>query len=386
MAQIDSSLYFNQQPVDTAGSVQKGFQIADALYQRQRQRSMQDKEDAINNAYKASMVVGPDGKMTLDQNKFNSVVGQVAPEKLPGLQQQQAEQKLSQDKVTAETLKNKAGYFFQNFQNIKDQDDLNARIQKAVSEGHPEAQTLPAFDPNVYAKKVDEAKLAALDPNQFLQDQRARETHQDSVKDRGLRERELGAQRENGEVDKVITQLESLRGNPAQQQAETNLLNIKKFNSGLNIKGDPNNLNPQLVNLLTAEASKIATGGVPTAAEMAGLKQSTLPSTLASAAQALLNSPSPAKQGAFLKEIKAYNDAIAKDSQDEILGKYKRVLNVANAQFSKNPRIQAANKEYLGRFEDQTQQAGGPAVGSIVDGHKFKGGDPNSQSSWEEVK
>lgn len=358
MAQIDSSIYFNQQPFDPAGSVQKGLQMADFINQRQRQRVSQDKEDAINKAYKSSMTVGPDGKFTLDTNKFNASVGQIAPEKLPGLQQQQAEQKLSQDKVTAETLKNKAGYFFQNFQNIKDQSDLDARVQKAISEGHPEAQTLPVFDPKVYSQKVEEAKLAALDPNQFLSDQRSRETHQDSMADRGVRREQMRNDKQIAELDKVGSRLEQMRGSPAAAQAEKDIYAAQKVNSLVNLYGDPNKLDPQQVQLVASEVAKIAQGGVPSIHELQGLNPNTIPKSLASLAQTFTNAPVKANQGAFLKAMKDYTDSLTKDAKEVINDRYGRILKPYESMYKDHPVYKGFQDQYLNRFKEAGQVPG----------------------------
>lgn len=60
MAQIDSSIYFQQQPNDFMGSIQKGMSLGDKLRGQQKERN-------INDAYAESMKINPDGSRSLNR-------------------------------------------------------------------------------------------------------------------------------------------------------------------------------------------------------------------------------------------------------------------------------------------------------------------------------
>lgn len=44
---IDSSIYFNQQPLDVAGSLHRGFELADQIYARAKQKKMDAEQEAF---------------------------------------------------------------------------------------------------------------------------------------------------------------------------------------------------------------------------------------------------------------------------------------------------------------------------------------------------
>lgn len=163
-------------------------------------------------------------------------------------------------------------------------------------------------------------------------------------------------QKNDSNKDKALTQaqtlLESARGNPAAAQAEKDLYSTQKANSLINMYGDPNKLSPQQVSLLVSEVAKIATGGVPTGHEQAALQPGTAESKLASLWSKLSNEPSPANAGAFIKQFKNYNDALAKDAQKIIKEKYGRVIESRKKQLGEE-NYNALQDQYLNRFQPQ---------------------------------
>ena len=58
---IDSSIYFQQQPLDIAGAIDRGLSMRQMLDQRKKQQDMQD-------AYKAGIVQQPDGTSSFNSN------------------------------------------------------------------------------------------------------------------------------------------------------------------------------------------------------------------------------------------------------------------------------------------------------------------------------
>lgn len=150
---------------------------------------------------------------------------------------------------------------------------------------------------------------------------------------------------------KTTALLESARGSPAVAQAEKDLYAISKVNSLVNLKGDPNNLSPQQMRLLTLEGAKIASGGVPTYNEVRGLSTETAPSWLADKAQMLINKPIPANAGAFAKALQEYTNSIGKDAQKVIHDKYGRVIESSKKQIG-DDNYQTLKAQYLGRFND----------------------------------
>lgn len=107
MAQIDSSIYFQQQAPDILGSVQRGLSMRDMIDQRQ-QRIKQEKElEGTKRAFSAGITQNPDGSTSMDRKKTLSELMKVNPARAFEAQQQftqmdQAEQKAKQEKIRFE--------------------------------------------------------------------------------------------------------------------------------------------------------------------------------------------------------------------------------------------------------------------------------------------
>ena len=144
--------------------------------------------------------------------------------------------------------------------------------------------------------------------------------------------------------------LESARGNPAAAQAEKDLYAADKAKSLASLYGDPNKLNPAMTQLLATEVAKIASGGVPTMHELEGLNPQTLKGKFAGVWEKLVNHPTPANAGAFIKQYQDYAGALTKDAQKVIHEKYGRVIESRKSQLSDQD-YKALEDKYLKRFE-----------------------------------
>ena len=143
--------------------------------------------------------------------------------------------------------------------------------------------------------------------------------------------------------------LESARGNPAAAQAEKDIYSADKANSLSSLYGDPNKLPPQMVQMLSSEVAKIASGGAPTMHELDGLNPQTLRGQFANITQKLTNSPSQANAGEFIKQYQDYANALTKDAQKVIQDKYGRVIESRKAQLG-DSNYKALQDHYINRF------------------------------------
>lgn len=148
----------------------------------------------------------------------------------------------------------------------------------------------------------------------------------------------------------VTAKLDSVRGDPAVKQAETDIYNAEKANALANLYGDPNKLSPQMTKLLVSEVGKIAQGGAPTMHELEGLTPNTLNTVLASGWSKLTNAPTPANAGAFVKQYQDYANTLEKGAQNTIMSKYGRVLNTHKDHLSEGD-YKKLDDQYLGRFK-----------------------------------
>jgi hypothetical protein len=133
-------------------------------------------------------------------------------------------------------------------------------------------------------------------------------------------------QKQNQALTQTQQMLESARGNPEVQQALKDRYAASKANALIAQNYDPNNMSPSQIHLLASEVGKIATGGVPSVAEMEALTPSTLNTKLAKVAQALTNKPSPANAGAFIKQYQTYLNDLNGNAQNVINDKFGRVI------------------------------------------------------------
>jgi hypothetical protein len=147
--------------------------------------------------------------------------------------------------------------------------------------------------------------------------------------------------------------LEQMRGSPAVAQAEKDIYASQKVDSLINsMGGDPNKLNQQQVKLLTNEVAKIAAGGVSSQHELDSLTPSTLTGSLAGVYQKLMNEPTPANAGAFLKQYQNYAKDITKDAQKTIKDRYGRIINSRSDQLG-DKNTKKLTDLYINRFDNE---------------------------------
>lgn len=163
--------------------------------------------------------------------------------------------------------------------------------------------------------------------------------------------------------DKVNALLTSMRGDPSVQQAEKDLYASAKAKTLSTQYGDPNNLPPQMVNLLVNELGKIAQGGSPTMSELEGLRPGTLRGELASVYSKLTNNPTPANAGEFIKQYMDYANNISKDAQNQIVNRATRIIEPYKSHLQPAD-YQNLKDQYVNRFDnagEAPQASGGKA-------------------------
>lgn len=192
----------------------------------------------------------------------------------------------------------------------------------------------------------------------------------------------------------LSTQLAGTRGgDPASKQAELDIYNANKVDDLINLYGDPNKLSPAQVAIATSEIAKIAKGGVPDSQEWKAIDPSTFKGAAAKAWSKVINEPTEANAGAFLKQYADYGGALRKNAEKTIENSYGRKIESFKQRLDPQD-YQALQDEYINRFKKypSNNQASAPAspktpqVGSVEDGHKFLGGDPSKPESWAAVQ
>ena len=179
-------------------------------------------------------------------------------------------------------------------------------------------------------------------------------THQENAKNRAAY-RDIA--RENKESDRrdkvdqhVGDMLESSRQTPDVKQAYLDSYSASKALTLLDKYPDLNKMSNPQVSLIAAEVAKIAQGGVPGMDELRALKPDALPQWFSKVSSKLINAPTAANAGAFLKQYKDYVTDLKKNSKDIINDKIGRVVDVNESKM--NPGTAKLYKEkYLKPLE-----------------------------------
>ncbi len=243
---------------------------------------------------------------------------------------------------------------------------------QAQDPNSPQAQALrQVYAPLMKRAGIDPSAMASMGPTQMAAAQQALETASKQQELADTQSNKLASQKEataervqthedntqSAAMGQTIQQLESARGNPAIQQAEKDIYAATKVQSLAKLYGDPNNLNPQMVNTLVSEVGKIASGGQSTEAELNFMTPNTLRGKLASVWQKLSNSPSPANAGDFIKQYQDYANALTTDAQKELSDKYGRVID-SNSDRLGEANTAKLNSNYTNRFKHLADSVG----------------------------
>lgn len=288
---------------------------------------------------------------------FYSKLAEMANKPVSDLQQQQAMKK--------ETLQNQS--LMDSVAGEQEKADPNSAISKAARNFYEKSTGSQA------ASSLSAANLEKLDPlvsRDFQAEQNRLARLQTAEQNRAMRQDLASSQagnkneaKQNQALAQTQQLLESARGNPAVQQAQKDLYAADKAKSLINLYGDPNKLSPQLVSTLIGEVSKIATGGVPTVEGLKALTPDTLSSKFAHVWGNLVNNPTPANAGAFIKQYGDYTDALSKDARNVIKDKYTRVLEARKNQLGSD-NYSTLKDQYLGQIpaESTSLQASSDTV------------------------
>lgn len=180
-------------------------------------------------------------------------------------------------------------------------------------------------------------------------------------------------QKQQNAYNQTVQQLESTRtSTPAVQQAEKDVYAASKANQLVkSMGGNPDKLNPQQVQLLVSEVGKIASGQGTTDRTLDVLTPKTLAGQMAGVWQNLINHPTPANAGAFIKQYLQYANDISNIAKKEIKDRYGRIINSRSSQFNAD-QLQQLNNNYINRFdepentEDPVIKAAKMQAGSVV--------------------
>lgn len=186
---IDSSIYFQQQPLDIAGSIERGLSMRQMIDQRQKQQGLQD-------AYKAGIVQQPDGTSTFNSNvTISDLAKRGYGQEAMALQKQANEDALNKQKLQKEKVLEASGYIANAAPKVKEnpQAYYPVFLTEAKNRGIDISQ-FPTVWNNDAALKMDYAHKTALS----LMDQH--KIDQDKA-EFGLKQQEFGLKQTGQKLD-----------------------------------------------------------------------------------------------------------------------------------------------------------------------------------------
>jgi len=180
MAQIDHSIYLQQQTPDIVGGIERGMNMRDMIDKRKKQAALDKKQKDIDDAYSAGVVTNPDGTTSVDRNKTLSGLAKVGgQEYLEGEQKfsahdlAQTEAKTKKSLYEADTITRIAG-------SITDEPSYQFGIKEAAKAGIDVTQMPPSYDP----KFINGVLARSLSYKEKIANQLEKDKIQNSALDR----------------------------------------------------------------------------------------------------------------------------------------------------------------------------------------------------------
>jgi len=186
---IDSSIYFQQQPLDIAGAIDRGLSMRQMLDQRKKQQDMQD-------AYKAGIVQQPDGTSSFNSNAtISDLAKRGYGQEAMALQKQANEDALNKQKLQKEKNLETANFIASAAPKVKEnpQAYYPVFLAEAKNRGLDTSPLPPVWNDDA-AKKMDYYHGTALS----LMDQH--KVDQDKA-ELGLKQQEFGLKQTGQKLD-----------------------------------------------------------------------------------------------------------------------------------------------------------------------------------------
>ncbi len=346
---VDTSIYSNvgqgvtplENPMDAMSKAMAFSSLAnrnklESVQAQQAQQSFNDSQ-AMRNAMNNNTKVDPDtGAVTRDNaGMFKDLAAGGNTHLVPQVQSQIASMndamlKANLEKTTA------ASQMLQGIEAIKDpakqQEAYAAMRNSPIAQMAGSANWPEQHDPD-FVKGLGQQTMTHT---QLLESE---------AKDRGLNIEQQKADIESKKLGMDVTKnkaeqnqqtlsaLQALRGNPALQRAETNVLSAKTMNDLADQSIDPktgkrdlNNLKPRQINLVDHELIRMATGGSGNEADMNNLKPGTPQYNIAMLHQKITGAQSPAQAGEFVQQALDYANSLSKSSGEFLYQNAKHVV------------------------------------------------------------
>lgn len=315
---IDSSIYFQQQTPDILGSVQKGLSMRDMLTQQKMQQDALAKQKSIDQAYQAGIVQNPDGTVSFDGKKTMSAMAGIpgAGKEVAALGDQNRAREVADAEAKRKKHSDDLEEIGRRLRSIRPE-TYGAVITKMKQDGYDVSDFPAQYDQNTQ-KIVNDHILQGLSLKDQMDQQNKDRDYSLKKQDQDLQQKKFNEGKTQENFKDLMSHAESSRQLPDVKQAYTDRYNAQKILDLVKSKKDPNQLDPQMVNLVIGETAKIAQGGAPTEETMSNLSPKDAQVLLARAKQYWSNHPEAGEQGAFIKVYNEYAQAL-QDNANKVI-------------------------------------------------------------------
>lgn len=214
---------------------------------------------------------------------------------------------------------------------------LGVNVSDNASAAHIQS-VLPMVYKDIEAKQAQASHTEDL-KNRLAMQQSMKEAQIDAAKQnkeaalanasaiRDVNRQDKQTQQAQAQANKMDQQAEQLRGNPAIQQDMRTLQRVQNAMSIIKQYPDPNQIPPNIINILNTDLATIAGGGVPGEGLIHEVSTPTLQSRVAGGVQQLLNHPTGANAAAFVKQNEGIFNTLSADAQKRLEDRYQRIGN-----------------------------------------------------------
>ncbi len=158
---IDSSIYLQQQAPDILGNLQQGLKMRDMMTQQKMQQRALQKDQNIEDAYKAGIVTNPDGSTKFDSKlTLGSLAASGNGKEYMGFQSEVNAQDAAQEKLKQEKQLHHTTLVAQLAGTVTDQLTYDRALQRASQEGLDISQLPKGYDAG-YVKQLQMQALSA---------------------------------------------------------------------------------------------------------------------------------------------------------------------------------------------------------------------------------
>jgi len=214
-------------------------------------------------------------------------------------------------------------------------------------------------------------------PNRFIQDQ-----NKPISANIGMKEEQFQTRR----WDKLKTYMDAAKAS-SRSLIGTAVQNNMRSRRAL-IATDDVNAIPQQLDAAFADYASVMKGGVPDQESMRHIRVDTLASKWANLKQLITSKPQSINTPEVQGKLKQMLQEVVK-VDDQAITKWWDYNEKANKDILSNKEFKSMwtemRKEAMGLASDVPSEGGIPKIGDIMDGHKFKGGNPADAKNWEKV-